>query len=291
MTAIVEFPVTAWDEPCPADLQERALHALETGSVLGLPQLRFRLEESEGSLLSPALVARGKSVSFDMASGELRGSGAGAAETELLRAMMRRFAVSSRNLLGNLLPHYRAGLAPARTSFRPLEIERRRTSWRKDDSRLHVDAFPSTPVQGRRILRVFCNVSPHGRSRDWRLGEPFEDVARRFVPALSGPALGSSRLLHALGITRGRRSAYDHLMLQLHDAMKADLAYQSQAEQAVHEFRPGSTWVVYTDQVSHAAIRGQYLLEQTCYLPVSAMLDPSRSPLRILERSTGLTLT
>jgi len=36
--------------------------------------------------------------------------------------------------------------------------------------------------------------------------------------------------------------------------------------------------------VSHAAMAGQYQLEQTFLLPVSAMQQPERSPLRILER-------
>ena len=66
--------------------------------------------------------------------------------------------------------------------------------------------------------------------------------------------------------------------------MKADLAYQAQAPQSRHEFMPGDTWLVFTDQVSHAAMDGQYALEQTFYLPVHAMRDPSRSPLRVLER-------
>ena len=44
--------------------------------------------------------------------------------------------------------------------------------------------------------------------------------------------------------------------------------------------------MVYTDQVSHAALYGQDVLEQTFYLPVSAMQDENRSPLRILEKMT-----
>jgi hypothetical protein len=36
--------------------------------------------------------------------------------------------------------------------------------------------------------------------------------------------------------------------------------------------------------VSHAAMAGQYQLEQTFLLPVDAMLDGERSPLRVLER-------
>jgi hypothetical protein len=35
---------------------------------------------------------------------------------------------------------------------------------------------------------------------------------------------------------------------------------------------------------------GQFALEQTFYLPVNAMKDPQRSPLRVLERLVGRTL-
>jgi hypothetical protein len=80
-------------------------------------------------------------------------------------------------------------------------------------------------------------------------------------------------------------------MLQLHDRMKADPEYQAGAEQIAYDFPPGSTWIVFTDQVSHAAMAGQHLLEQTFYLPVTAMLDQTKSPLRILERLTGRALT
>ena len=97
-------------------------------------------------------------------------------------------------------------------------------------------------------------------------------------------------MLHLCKITKSRRSAYDHYMLQLHDQMKGDVNYQAQARQIRHDFAPGSTWVVFTDQVSHAATAGQYLLEQTFYLPVNAMMDESKSPLRTLERLTGKTL-
>ena len=209
----------------------------------------------------------------------------------MLRSVMMRFAASCKALLHNMLPCYATGLQQARTSFRPVEIAGRSTSWRKDDTRLHVDSFPSSPTRGNRILRVFSNVNPQGQSRTWRLGESFEDVARRFLPSLPGPVWGASHVLNLLGITKGRRSTYDHFMLRLHDRMKADLAYQSAVAQRVHEFHPGSTWIVFTDQVSHAAMSGRCALEQTFHLPVDCMLDQSQAPLRILERLLGRKLT
>jgi 3-deoxy-D-manno-oct-2-ulosonic acid (Kdo) hydroxylase len=145
-------------------------------------------------------------------------------------------------------------------------------------------------VRGQRILRVFANVNPEGRPRSWRIGEDFEAVGRRFAPRLRMPVPASALLLRAFGITKSRRSAYDAMMLQLHDLMKADSEYQKAAPQTAFDFPAGSTWMAFTDQVSHAAMSGQYQLEQTFLLPVEAMRSPEQSPLRILERLVGRAL-
>ena len=291
MTDVVSFPNASWVHPYSPAEQERALHALEAGSVLLLPQLSFSLQDGEDRLLNQAITGASKNVSLDPSSGTLRGSDADEEELRLLRSMMMRFATSSRSLLHNLLPHYEAGLQQARTSFRPVEIAGRSTSWRKDDTRLYVDSFPSSPTQGKRILRVFTNVNPQGQSRTWRLGESFENVARRYLPSLPSPIWGASHVLNLLGVTKSRRSDYDHFMLRLHDRMKSDLTYQSEVAQSVHDFHAGSTWIVFTDHVSHAAMVGRYALEQTFHLPVNSMLDSSQAPLRILERLLGRGLT
>jgi hypothetical protein len=290
VTQVVSFSAGDWDHQYPAAEQERAIRALEAGGVLYFPQLRFPIEEAEGRLMSPAIAGASKNISLDHLDRAPRGSGVDETELRLLRGMMQRFAESSGALLGKLLPRYQTGLQQARTSFRPVEIAERASSWRKDDTRLHVDAFPSSPIQGRRILRVFSNVNPLGQNRTWLIGEPFESVARRHLASLRGPVWGASRLLAWLGVTKGRRSVYDHFMLQIHDRMKADADYQSSVPRIVHEFHAGSTWIAFTDQVSHAAIAGQYALEQSFYLPVACMQDPSQAPLRLLERLAGRAL-
>lgn len=291
MTDVITLSNMSWDQRVTAAEQQLAVDALERGNVLLFPQLSFLIQDGERQFLSPTVAGEGKNVSLDPANGSLRGSSVNDADPQRLRNMMNRFAASSRDLLRSVLPHYETGLEQARTSFRPVEIAGRRTAWRKDDTRLHVDSFPSSPTQGNRILRVFTNVNPRGRSRNWRLGESFDGVAGRYLHSLPGPIWGADHLLNFLGITKRRRTAYDHYMLQLHDRMKADVAYQSQVAQRAYEFQAGSTWIVFTDLVSHAAMSGQYAFEQTYLLPVNAMLDPSRAPLRILENLLGRPLT
>jgi len=292
MTTVINIPLTDWNQQCLTATQEHALHALEEGNVLFFPQIGFSIGETEAKLLNPStMFAKSKNISLDVATGRLGGTGLDEVTAKPLQAMMQRFSKCSNDLILSLLPHYKKDLVQARTSFRPVDVEGRSTSWRKDDTRLHVDSFPSSPVQDRRILRVFCNINPHGRNRSWKLGEPFESVAKRYLPFIPAPIWGSSQLLCLFRVTKSRRSAYDHFMLQLHDLMKADFQYQSEINHTTYDFPAGSTWMTFTDQVSHAAMTGQYLLEQTFYLPVASMMDQSKSPLRVLERLTGQKLT
>jgi hypothetical protein len=282
ISQIATIERAAWDEGGAASPGDAV--TLEQGDVWFLPALAFNVTTAELRLFSPDLVATAKNVSFDPRSGRVGGTALGGADRERLRELLARFSSAASTLVGQTLPAYRDRLELGRASFRPVEIAGRASSWRKDDTRLHIDSFPATPVHGKRILRVFSNVNPEGRARTWRLGEDFESVARRFARLIRMPLPGSGSLLRLLHVTKTRRSPFDALMLQLHDRMKADADYQTRAPQSRVEFPPGSSWVAFTDQVSHAAMAGQYQLEQTFFVPLSAMLDEQRSPLRVLER-------
>jgi hypothetical protein len=208
-----------------------------------------------------------------------------------LSAMIERFGAQAQQLVSVLFPHYLPHLHFGNTSFRPFEIEGRPPkSFRKDDTRLHPDAFPSNPTAGARLLRVFTNVNPQGRPRVWRVGEPFPDMAAKILPRARRQLPGEATLLHALHVTKKRRSEFDHFMLELHDRTKADLDYQRDMPQQRVEFPSGSTWIVFSDQVLHAVLSGAMVMEQTWMLPVSGMRRPETAPLKVLERMTGRAL-
>jgi hypothetical protein len=281
---IAELPIAAWHGPFDAALRARATDALEAGRVLLLPDLPFRPAPDEIFLLSPSIMgSERKNISLDPATGALTNTSLDAERGKKLAAMLRRFGDGAERLLRDLLPGYAPTLERARTSFRPAEIAGREYSPRHDDRRLHVDAFPSRPMGGRRILRLFCNIAPDGAPRAWRVGEPFPDFARRFLPRMRPGLPGEAWLLERLGVTKGRRSDYDRTMLRLHDMGKLDAAYQAAAPQADVAFPAGSTWFCFTDQVLHAALAGHCALEQTFHVPAAAMTHPERSPLRVLE--------
>lgn len=207
MSAIINLPITDWQQPFAAELQDQAIRALEQGDVLVLPNLSFEMSETESQFLSPSIIGKSKNVSFDINTNKLQGSSVDENATILLQQMMHRYAIFSKGLMDHLFPQYQQDLIQSRTSYRPLEIAGRTTSWRKDDTRLHVDSFPATPVQDKRILRVFTNVNPFGKPRSWRLGESFEKVAQRFLPNIADPVWGARGFLNTVGLTKSFRSA------------------------------------------------------------------------------------
>ncbi len=264
---------------------------LENGEVAYFPQLNFDLSEAEQRFLSPRWSnGKSKNINLRPQSASVRGAEGPIEEMAALAAMLDRFAQRSVHLMETLMPAYTGHWQRGGTSFRPAAIEQRESSWRKDDTRLHVDSFPSNPTRGLRLLRVFSNVNPHGESRQWRVGEAFPQFASRFLPRTRAQLPGMARAMHALGITKQRRSHFDHLMLQLHDGAKADLDYQRDAPQQAFAFPPGATWMVFSDQVLHAAMAGQFAFETTFFLDPKGLTDPEKSPLRVLERLTGKRL-
>jgi hypothetical protein len=265
---------------------------LESGKVLYFPNLAFAAENLCGELISPRLAdQRAKNISYDPGTRQLKGTLATGGQRAQLQTIMESFAAAAMRLLCDLFPRYAGSLQCARGSYRPVEIAGREYSCLKDDKLLHVDAFPSTPTGGRRILRLFSNINPCGQPRVWRIGEPFASLAERFLPSIGRPRAGIAHLLAAVGATRGRRTAYDQLMLNLHNCAKQDRTFQAGAPYEEFAFPAGSSWMCFTDQVVHAARAGQHALEQTFYLDIAAMADPESSPLRTLERMTGRMLS
>lgn len=279
---------SAFSEPEKA----QALQALEQGQVVFFPKLNFEFDPEESNFFTTRFSsAASKNISYNAKNKRVRGINATETQKAALQQMMQRYVDATTTLMTTLFPLYTDHLQTGRTSFRPIEIKGRvPKSIRKDDTKLHVDAFPTTPTQGKRIIRVFTNVDPNHNPRVWRVGEPFEQVAKRFLPQVRRQWPLRAMLLAGLRLTRGKATDYDYTMLQLHHLMKQDPTYQREVAQQQIEFASGCSWIVFSDQISHAALAGQYLLEQTFYLPVDAQGFPEHSPLKTLERLTGRAL-
>jgi len=267
--------------------QSQWVKDLEDGKVLYIENLKFSIATHEKKFFTPAILNKNsRNISLD-SRGNLKGANGSEKEIKELSTMIARFRNEASALIFSAFPKYKDHLKLAPTSFRPMEVKSRVTSWRADDKRLHVDAFPSRPNYGERILRVFINVNPEKKPRVWRIGEPFEDIAKRYIHAIKPYSYLQAKIIDVLGITKSFRSKYDHLMLGLHDAMKSDMKYQKNSPQITMPFKPGTVWICFSDQAAHAVMSGQFMMEQTFHLPPSKQYFKKKSPLEVLRRLTG----
>jgi 3-deoxy-D-manno-oct-2-ulosonic acid (Kdo) hydroxylase len=249
-------------------------------------QADFELIESHWS------DGRSKNSSYNPRTGDLDGVVGEPQVVAGLTELMARYADWASQLIADFFPTYHGELEFGRTSLRRRSVQDEPPlSRRKDDRSLHLDAFTSQPVAGKRILRVFSNIDPTGAERAWAIADGgFEDFAERFRHRTRKLIPGEAALLEGLSLTKCRRTDYDQIMLGMHDAAKRDRNYQATAPRRFVSFPGGSTWLAFTDQTPHAAVSGQCALEQTFYVPVEALADPASSPLRILERLWGSAL-
>jgi hypothetical protein len=183
-------------------------------------------------------------------------------------------------------------------SFRPLEEQGRDLSLHKRNDLLHVDAFRLRPTRGGRILRVFTNLHAT-KPRVWYAIDDFGYVAEKYAAdaglsrfAAKNGALrrGVSRWAAGLGLARLSRTPYDRFMLRFHDYLKENDDFQRNSPKVRLEFPPGATWMVFTDGVAHAAMSGQFAMEQTLLIPPEALVALESAPYRILERIAAARL-
>lgn len=295
--------------PAGADADERSRHycqQLEEGKIVYFEKLPFDLPEVDRQFLLSQKQSEfkgHKNVSYRPGQDLLRGAAEDdPQEAQRLHALMRNYSNQVVKFLGRFLAPYAPHWSLDFATWRPLEEKNRDLPLHKRNDLLHVDAFPSRPTKGSRILRCFTNINPE-RSRVWATTEGFETLAERFaldagltqVARRSASPVGAIKrgvapLLKAIGLRGADRSAYDEFMLRFHDYLKENTDYQEKWEKTRLEFPPFSTWMVFTDSVPHAALSGQYALEQTFIVPMKAMVVPQKSPLRVLEALCGQSL-
>ena len=121
-----------------------------------------------------------KNVSYRPSEDSLRGVSGDRETISRLQSIMRNYSAQVTQFLGKFLTPYAGKWNQDFASFRPLEEEGRDLPLHKRNDLLHVDAFPSRPTRGARILRVFTNLNPK-KPRVWRTTEGFEVLARRYA--------------------------------------------------------------------------------------------------------------
>lgn len=274
MTEIVSTPINHWQPGQRAS--SSLIDALERGNIVYFPNLKFDAAEQFQNLCnSSVLRSNQRYISLEPHSQQLRGHKSHSLE---LQRLLNAYQCHSAALMRHYFPCYQNSISLGHTCFIPAKQTQPSLP-----VGLHIDAFPSTPLHGKRILRLFTNISPDGKAKAWQLGEPFNLVMERFAKHIKKPLL--------LKLLLTRRSFYDHVMLQINRMMKSDQNYQAELPASHIEFPAASSWLAFTDQISHASSNEQHVLSQTFYLPISSLNNPQYSPLTQLERYLDYALT
>src|SRR5215467_670283 len=272
---------------------------LERGKVLFFRNVPFDLPQADRDfLLSQKQTGSRfhKNISYRPGLDILKGVSSDSPDRERLHGIMRHFSQQAKEFISRLLAPYATKLKMDFASFRPLEEMNRDLPLHKRNDLLHVDAFPTRPTRGARILRFFININPNA-GRVWNIGESFHSFMPRLAKAQKiNPPFRSSfvrRLIRTgatLGLPVTDRSRYDEYMLYLHDWLKESNDFQQNWPKQQLVFPPGCAWMVYTDGVPHAVLSGQYALEQTFIIPAEVFVTPVVAPVRVLEAITGMPM-
>jgi hypothetical protein len=288
--------------PSPAESGERLCAELESANILFFPNTPFDISAADREVLlgqKQTSAAFHKNVAYRPAENRVTGLDKSEfAEAERLRVILESYSQNAAKFLAALLPPYAGKWKLDFASYRPIEECGRAARLHARNDLPHVDAFPTRPTNGDRILRLFTNINPT-QNRVWMTAPPFAAIVGHFAKSVGLPPRRSDnglsailrRMARAANLSGARRSPYDHFMHECHNAMKEDATFQQVAAKQRWEFPPNSTWIVLTDCVSHAVLEGQYALEQTFIISRLAMVRPELSPVTILERLAGYPLT
>src|SRR5579884_271071 len=272
---------------------ERYCRPLEEGNILFFEKSPFALPDDDiRFLLAQRQTDSGyhKNIAYRPKQDRLTGFDENSAEDrERLRAIMKLYSERVTQFLAKLLPPYAEGWQLDFASFRPLEERGRKLRLKARNDLLHIDAFPTRPTHGDRILRVFTNINPT-QPRIWITSETYPVLARRFagtegLPLPKGEDSPGYRFRRALirlgrqiGLPLVDRSPYDEFMLRFHHYLKKNQTFQESCPKQRWEFPPNSTWLLFTDMVSHAALSGQFALEQTFIISRKTLLLKEAAP-------------
>lgn len=269
-------------------------HQLERGEVVFFPACPFSLPEGDdrGFLLEQRLARGHKNISWNPHSGKLGGfQKDSSAQAKRLGAMLKHFSGTATEWLARTLPRYASGWRLDMVSYRPEEEAGRKLRLKARNDLLHVDAFPSRPTNGQRILRLFANVNLT-EPRIWVTAEPFAEIFSRYGAAVGQPPGGwqhviKEQIQRIFRPGHCRRSSYDAFMLRLHDYLKASKEFQATAGKRFWSFPPGSAWLVFTDTASHAVLRGRFALEHSYFVSPTVLALPDKSPEAIWSAGIG----
>jgi hypothetical protein len=230
-----------------------------------------------------------KDISFDPVGWRLTGCrDQHHAARSRLKKILSEYSESTTAWLKTAIPAYEPRLTKDRVTLRTQEEATRALRLTARNDLLHVDNFPTRPTFGRRILRMYVNINPT-EPQVWALSERFPELLARYSAAHRLPSrsveewtIAAPSVLRLIAGGKGGRSAYDAFMLRLHHFLKESEALQTQATRRVCTFAPGTAWLLFSDGLAHAQLRGRFTLEHSFFVPPECLVHPAEWPVNVL---------
>jgi 3-deoxy-D-manno-oct-2-ulosonic acid (Kdo) hydroxylase len=282
------------------DSGELWAEALERGRIVRFARCPVDLPPAEDleflrEGLAPFL--QRKNVSYYPAADRLTGLRGPREVRRRAHEILRAHSARVRALLERAMPGLTRAWQSGTSSFRPLQEEGRDLSAHASNELVHVDAGAYGATHGDRILRFFINVHPNAE-RVWVTKGTFAELYRKHggeagidraevAPGALESALGGVLRAAARAVPMLRvidTSPYDRAMRQFHNWMKDTPSFQRSTEgERQITFGPFQAWMVMTDGVSHACIRGQHALVDTFVVPLANCRCREEAPYWVLR--------
>jgi hypothetical protein len=264
---------------------------LEAGDLAVFTPCPFPLPSADDLEFLRAQDAKGfghKDVSYDPTTGRVVGLGGNGETATRVKAILTEASRLAVEWLRAALPTY--DLTPDRVTLRTQEEATRSLRVTARNDLLHIDQFSTRPSYGRRILRLSVNIHPD-EPWVWATADRFPELLQRFAGLLRVPDRSDTEwrsetptVIRLLRRGRAGRSEYDFWMLRLHHILKEDIRFQVRASRRLWTFPAGSAWLLFSDGVAHAQLRGRYLLDHTFFVPTDCLVAPELAPLTLLEQ-------
>ena len=225
---------------------------------------------------------------------------------ERIERILRAHGQRVEALLRRATPDFVPGWTLGTTSFRSIEEQGRKLKPRSSNELVHIDAGAYGATNGARILRFFVNIHPT-RDRVWGTKGGFGALLERHRELVEAAKGGHGRVVLEKGpidrlysgmVTALSKvyplfqvidsSPYDRSMRRIHNYMKENPAFRDSREgyQEIH-FPPLSSWMVFTDGISHSVLTGQHALVTTVLIPLANARNPALAPFNVLGRSAA----
>jgi hypothetical protein len=269
---------------------------LERGELITLSPCPFPLPtgQERNYLFDQRLQANKKNISYNPETGAVTGFAGKDGEQELT-AILKSFAHSAQSWLKKTLPGYARSWRLDRASFRPEEEATRKLRMTARNDLLHIDAFPSRPTLGYRILRLYVNLHPT-EPRVWATSDTFDKLLAQYGAAAGLPNMFNEGwawrfgqgLLSVFQPGSNERTIYDRFMLRFHHFLKNHDQFQERAPKRLWHFAPSTAWLAFTDSLSHADLRSRFALEHSFFIAPQSLVSPELAPAALLEKACGL---